>query len=106
MSGTKRHPIGRRSQNPLITDEALRLFAELERTPRRQRDSKAFKAREHELMRLLGLVPEYWTMCSVLDRSEGPCHPPGYIRNDHWHKVRGIRVALLEAAKSLQAATE
>jgi hypothetical protein len=96
MSGTKRHPI-QRARQPSFTVEALRLFAELEATPQRQRGSKAFKDREHQLMRLLDLIPEFWTMCSVLDRSEGPCHPPDYVRNEHWYKVRAIREQLLAA---------
>ena len=103
MSGTKRTPIGRPSRHPLFPPGAVELFAELERTPRRQRSSLDFKDGERRLMTQLGLVSEYWAMCSVLDDSEAPCHPPGYIRNEHWATVRAVREELLEAAE-LQAA--
>jgi hypothetical protein len=103
MSGTKRHPIARRSQNPLITDEALRLFVELEGVPKRKRDSRTFKNAEHQLARMLNLVGEYWSMCSVLDRSERPAWPDHLQAFQDWHKVRRVREELLKACK-LQAA--
>jgi len=101
MSGTKRTPIGRPSRQPLISNEALALFVELERTPRRQRDSKAFKDGEHQLARMLGLVSEYWTMNSVLDRVEQPPWPPHLVAFGDWHRCRGIREQLLEACKAV-----
>ena len=46
---TNRTPIERPRQRHVITAAVIELFAELERTPRRQRGSKAFKDREHQL---------------------------------------------------------
>ena len=102
---TNRTPIERPRQRQVLTAEAIRLFAAHEQTPRSQRDSKAFKDGQHELMRLLGLVPEYWTMNSVLDNSERPPRPPHLVAYQDWHKVRGVREALL-AAVAQQAAEQ
>jgi hypothetical protein len=96
---TNRTPRERPRQRQLLTDAAIELFAELERTPQRQRGSKNFKNREHELARVLNLVPEWWSMCSVLDRSERPPWPPYLVAFADWHRCRGIREQLLEAAK-------
>jgi len=104
MSGTKRTPIGRPSRHPLISNEALRLFAELEAVPLRERDSQAFKDAAHELARMLGLVSEFWTMNSVLDRSERPHWPDHLVAFKDWHRVREVRLQLLEAVARLQAA--
>jgi len=100
---TNRTPIARSSRHPLISDEALRLFAELERAPRSRRGSKAFKDGEHQLARLLGLVSEYWTMNSVLDRSERPPWPPYLVAYHDWHKVRAVRKALQEMSRKAAA---
>jgi hypothetical protein len=100
MSGTKRHPLQRPRQRSLISEEALRLFIELENTPRAQRGTKSFKDRQHELMRLLNLVPEYWTTNSVLDDSKAPPWPPHLVAYQDWHKVRGVREELLQACKA------
>ena len=94
---TNRTPIERPRQRQVLTAEAIRLFAALEQTPRSQRDSKAFKDGQHELMRLLGLTSEFWTINSVLDRSRGPAYPPGMRAYDDWHTCRAVREQLLEA---------
>jgi hypothetical protein len=101
---TNRTPIEHPRQRQVLTAAAIELFAALEATPLHRRRSPAFKENERALMRMLGLSDEWWTMCSVLDRSAGPCHPPGYVRNEHWHRCRAVREALLEAATKLQAA--
>jgi hypothetical protein len=97
MSGSRRAPLHRR-RVPAIAPAALALFDQLEQVPKRRRSAQAFKDGERELHRLLGLTSEWWTGNSVLDRSNGPCHPPGYIAHSDWFRVRRIREALLQAA--------
>src|SRR5262245_11153697 len=101
MSGTKRTPIGRVSLHPLITDEALRLFIELERD---RRHPKVYNDAEHQLARLLGLTAEWWNGNSVCDDSDAPCWPPHVAAYQNWFKVRAVRQALLAAAEKMQAA--
>jgi hypothetical protein len=96
---TKREILNR-PRRPRFTPQAIALFAELERVPMRRRDCQEFKDREHRLARFLGLTSEFWTGNSVLDRSESPCHPEGYIANDDWRTCRALRRALLQAAKA------
>jgi hypothetical protein len=98
MSGTRRVPLHRR-RVPAIAADALALFVELEQVPKRRRSAQTFKDSERELHRMLGLV-DSWRLCcnSVLDRSNGPCHPAGYVAHDDWFKVRAVRTALLRAA--------
>jgi hypothetical protein len=48
------------------------------------------------LMYALDLVGEFWTMNSVLDRSDGPVHSsPQYIEHKNWHTCRAVRQQLL-----------
>ena len=68
------------------------------------RTSDAFKAGDRDLARRLDLVLEYWTGNSVLDRSRGPCHPPGYISYDDWFICKEYRTALLAAVRKREAA--
>jgi len=98
MSGTRRTPLHRRRVLAIAAD-ALALFVELEQVPKRRRSAQTFKDGERELHRMLRLV-DSWRLCcnSVLDRSDGPCHPPGYLSHDDWFKVRAVRTALLRAA--------
>jgi hypothetical protein len=98
MSGTRRTPLHRR-RVPAIAADALALFVQLEQVPKRRRSAQTFKDSERELHRMLGLV-DSWRLCcnSVLDRSNGPCHPAGYVAHDDWFKVRAVRTALLRAA--------
>ena len=65
---TTRKPVARQ-RRPAFTPEILRLFVELESGLKR---GERFKAKERELMRMLGLTEQYWTMNSVLDTS--PCY--------------------------------
>jgi hypothetical protein len=78
-----------------LSPEALSLFAELEATPLQCQYREDYREREHELARLMGLVSEFWTGNSVLDRSAGPCHPPEYIAHEDWHRCRAVREQLL-----------
>jgi hypothetical protein len=70
---TKRHPLNRRRSVP-IDDETLRLFVELERTPKRGRDpsdDREWWAKDKELHHRLGLSSEWFcSCCSVTDRRE------------------------------------
>jgi hypothetical protein len=77
MSGSKRTVLQRGRRATIFSREALALFATLER--RSDRRSEAYKAKERELARLLGLVDEWWSGNSVCDRIDGPCHPPQYV---------------------------
>jgi hypothetical protein len=94
---TSRTPISR-PRHPSFTPEALALFAELERMPRRDRDGDAFRNGSKELARQLGLSTEWWGGCDVNDDSAGPCWSPDYAAYGYWFKVRAVREALLEAA--------
>jgi hypothetical protein len=65
--------------------------------PRRQRHSEDFKEKEHELMRKLNLVGEFWTMNSALNRSAESCWPEGYIARTDWLTCHRVRDELLAA---------
>ena len=95
---TNRTPM-RRSRRSSITPEIVAMFVELDRTPVRLRRHQDFKDQEHELMRRLDLVSEFWTMNSVLDATRRPCHPEGYAAHTDWHTCRRVREQLLEAAR-------
>jgi hypothetical protein len=87
---------------PQFSRDVLELFIELEHAPKRGRGD-AFKAKEKKLMYALGLVAEFWTMTSVLDRSVGPSYPPQFAAHRNWHTCRAIREALLAASGSTDA---
>jgi hypothetical protein len=93
---SNRKPI-ERPQRARISAEVLEFFLELERMPRRQRDSQVFKDGEHELARRLNLVSEFWSGNSVLDRDQGPCWLPSLIAHHDWYRLREIREQLLAA---------
>jgi hypothetical protein len=96
---TTRQPI-QRTRNPGISPEALKLFAELEAVPASRRNSDYYKGCRRELMRMLGLTNQWWTGCSVLDRSKRPVHAsPEYLEHHHWHECRQVRQQLLQALK-------
>jgi hypothetical protein len=86
---------------PQFSREALELFAELERTPLKQRRTQRFQdAEKHLMCQLLDMGGEFWMMQSPLDRSLKPCHPPRMPAHDAWHICRRLRIALLEATKT------
>ena len=87
-----------RARQAQITPEALALFTELERMPRRDRDSDEFRAKSKYLAALLGLTSEWWTCNHVHDRSRTPCHPPWCVAHGDWHHCRTVRQMLLAAA--------
>ena len=94
---TKRTPLDRR-RKPLIDAETLALFTRLEAVPMRQRKTQAFKDKDRELARRLGLGGE-WLCCiqSVLDHGKTP--PPKHLAcHESWFRVKAVREQLLEAA--------
>jgi hypothetical protein len=94
----KRTPLERRHR-ATIDFETVQLFAELESMPTRSRRGEEFKQRSRELARQLNLHDEwFFSGADVLDRARGPCHPPGYVAHDAWHRVHAVRLQLLEAA--------
>jgi hypothetical protein len=94
---TKREIVDR-PRRTSITPEVLSLFIELEHIPPRQRCREEFKLRQRQLMRLLDLVPQFWTMNSVLDR-HGPSGPEGGLCRQHHAECRAVRERLLEATR-------
>jgi hypothetical protein len=98
MSGAKRTVIDR-PRKALIDFETLAMFVTLENVPLRRRRSDEFKRRSRELARRLNLHDEwFFSRTDVLDRTRGPCHPPGYVAHDAWFRCRAVRLQLLEAA--------
>jgi hypothetical protein len=93
---TNREPLTRQRRVP-FTREAIALFLELEHSPRGARRSEEFKVKEQRLHQLLGIDPSWITGVSILDRSAGPCWPPGYCSYELWFEVRAVRKALLAA---------
>jgi hypothetical protein len=52
-------------------------------------------------MRLLDLVPQWWTCNSVLDRRDGATYTsPEYIAHHDWHRCRKVRLDLLAALEA------
>lgn len=96
---TNRRPLARR-RNPTFTPEILSLFVELENGSKR---GEQFRVQEQDLMYQLGLVEQFWTMNSVLDRSSVPYTSPEYVAWRHWHECRAIRLQLLAAIASAGA---
>lgn len=93
---TTRRPLARK-RNASFTPEVLRLFLELENSPRR---GKRFEADGRRLMQLLGLSEQWWTGNSVLDTSPVPYTSPQYIAWHDWHRCRLVRAQLLAATGS------
>jgi hypothetical protein len=91
-----------KDRRPTFSAEAIALFERLERMP--GQDSQAFEDGSHQLARLLNLVPEFWTGNHVNDRSDGPCHPPGYISREDWFCCRAVRRQLLAAVAEREKA--
>jgi hypothetical protein len=95
---SKRIPL-RRRRRPPIDDEALKLFAKLERTPRAARRSTAFKKGDEELARRLELWGEWRTACqSVLDTGYRP--PEWLAAHDAWRRCVETRETLLALAEA------
>jgi len=88
-----------KGRRPSFSAEALALFVKLEGMCQRGQD---FEESSHQLARMLGLTAEWWTGNSVLDRSEGPCHPPWCVAHEDWHVCRAVREQLLAAPNQLQ----
>lgn len=92
---TKRTVLTRRPRR--FDAETLALFCKLDGMPAQRR---AFSGGGRELARRLGLVNEWWTGNSVLDRSDAPHHSPEYAAFKDWHTCRTAREALLAAVRS------
>jgi hypothetical protein len=88
----------------VFSDDVLSLFAELNRTPQRDRESDAFKAEDRRLARMLGLGGPW--LCSGASVVEGrplrSASMTGPTFADHL-KVRGVREQLFEAIKEKSA---
>jgi hypothetical protein len=98
---TNRTPINR-ARTPLIDAETLALFVELNAVPMRRRDTQAFRARDLELHRRLGISIEWkCDVCSVLDPSR-KSYRTGF-HHESWLRVRAVRLQLLEAAGMTEA---
>ena len=84
-----------------LSAEALALFVELDAIPyRRRHENLELRAKECALHEMLGLWSEWrCSCCSVLDRDCAPCWPPHMPAHHDWHRVRAVRLALLEATK-------
>lgn len=93
---TKQKPRSRTWRQGRIPPEAIALFVELEHCSQR---GPKFNAKARELARMLGLVSEWWSGQSVLDRSPAPCHPPGHIARDDFYRCRVVRQQLLTAIR-------
>jgi hypothetical protein len=100
MNNSKRTPLNRH-RKPLFDDETLRLFVELENTPKRGRypsDDRAWWAKDKELHRRLGLSSEWFcSCCGVTDRRKAH-HSPDSPQAADFERVRAVRETLLAAA--------
>jgi hypothetical protein len=76
-----------------ITPEAVELFAHLDQLG----GDPAFTDGARQLARVLGLMSEFWTGNTPLDKSRVPCHPEGRVAFDAWHTCRRKREQLLAA---------
>jgi hypothetical protein len=88
-----------RRSMPAFDAETLQLFVKLEGV---SEDDPQFKETSLALARRLDLTTEWWTMNHV-NRTTGPCHPAGYIANEHWRTCRRVRLALLAALAASKA---
>jgi hypothetical protein len=77
---------------PVFSEEAVELFAELERTPG---GNRPYTDASRRLARMLGLTDEWWKSCHVNDRSSRSGYPPRHLTDTAFWKVREVRKALL-----------
>jgi hypothetical protein len=89
---TKRTVIDR-PRRRTFSAEVIGLFVELDR----QHLSNPYADGPRALAERLGLMNEYWSGNSVLDRGAGPCHPAGYVAHEGWFTCRQVREELLSA---------
>jgi len=72
------------------------LFRALESVPPSMRkDNPEFRARDLALHGMFGRE-RFCSVCAVLDRDAAPCWPLSMPSHHAWHKVRAVRLALLE----------
>jgi len=90
-----------KDRRPVFSATALELFRQLEAEPKGRRNGPLFQAKARQLARELNLAREWWTGCSVLDRSSGPIHAsPEYAEHHDWHRCRAVREQLLESIRA------
>ena len=81
-----------KQRKPQFSEEALRLFCEIERL----KPSKRFNdPQSKRLAELLDLVTEYWTVKHVNDPGPRPTYQPH--QSENWEACRAVRLQLLEA---------
>jgi hypothetical protein len=97
---TNRTPTSR-PRRPAAPDDVIELFRRLENMSPRRRNTAPFLDEDFRLHRLLGLYSERrCSICSVFDRGTAPPWPlPEFPAHRDWHKVRAVRLELLESAK-------
>jgi hypothetical protein len=96
---TTRRPIARIWRPGAFNPEAVRLFAELERTPKRRRNSEQWEADRLRLNRMLDVgIPGMWM--SVNDAEPEPDADPASPVYRDWRDINDKRHALLEAARA------
>jgi hypothetical protein len=84
---------------PVFSDEAVELFAELERARQNPRTHPKFQDKSRQLARMLGLIDEWvCAVCHVNDGSSESGYPPGHLTDVAFWRVREVRKQLLAAA--------
>jgi hypothetical protein len=81
-----------KDRRPVFSIEAVRLFAELERTPG---GHMPYTEGSRRLAEMLGLTNEWCSSCHVNDRSSRSHYPAGHLTDVAFWKVREVRNALL-----------
>jgi hypothetical protein len=83
---------------PVLSDEVIELFAELELAEQNPRVAPELQAQSRELAQMLGLLDEwYCAVCHVNDAGPTSGYPEGHLTNDAFLRVRAVREALLAA---------
>jgi hypothetical protein len=91
---------------PIFSDEAIELFAELERARGNPRTDPKYQDKSRQLASMLSLTDEwYCSVCHVNDGSSRSGYPAGHLTDIAFWRVREVRKQLLAAcAERLEAA--